>query len=125
MKCAVEECDNTKTHGVYCPKHYKRWKRHGDPRYTKIDMGAGFYINNGYVMIRNEGKVQYEHILLAEKALGKPLPKGAIVHHTGLRHDNIGFMKLVICPDIAYHSLIHKRMKDLGYEDHKYKHDDA
>jgi hypothetical protein len=50
---------------------------------------------NGYVM---------EHILLAEKALGKPLPFKAVVHH----HDP---EQLVICEDRAYHNFLHKRQR--------------
>ena len=52
----------------------------------------------------------HEHILIAEKALGKLLPKGAEVHHYGKRDDN---MKLVICQDHAYHTLLHMRMRAL------------
>jgi len=54
-----------------------------------------------------------ERILLhrqrAEKALGKPLPAGAIVHHAdGTKSDHA---PLVICPDDAYHMLLHRRMR--------------
>lgn len=49
------------------------------------------------------------HILLAEAALGKPLPSGAQVHHaTGDPSDN---RHLVICPDQHYHQLLHRRMR--------------
>lgn len=54
---------------------------------------------------------------LRQKALGKPLPKGAVVHHMGKPWDNHDFGKLVICPDQAYHFLLHKRARELGYED--------
>ncbi len=66
---------------------------------------------------RNKGtKVKYSslenkatHRLRAERALGKPLPPGAIVHHAdGSRDENA---PLVICPDQAYHRLLHIRMK--------------
>ena len=52
----------------------------------------------------------YEHVLIAEKTLGKPLPKGAEVHHYGKRNDNT---QIVICQDRAYHFLLHKRMRAL------------
>jgi len=45
-----------------------------------------------------------EHIILAEKALGKPLPKGTHVHHHSAT-------QLVICQDVAYHTLLHQRQK--------------
>ncbi|MGO9372707.1 MAG: hypothetical protein ACLQBD_11485 [Syntrophobacteraceae bacterium] len=48
-----------------------------------------------------------EHILLAEKALGKPLPLGAKVHHHGLIINQC----IVICQDDAYHKFIEQRTK--------------
>jgi hypothetical protein len=47
--------------------------------------------------------------LRAERALGKPLPKGACVHHAdGSRRDDA---PLVICQDYVYHMLLHVRMR--------------
>lgn len=61
----------------------------------------------GYVRI--SGK--YEHIEVAERALGKPLPGGAQVHHVNeIKTDNRG-CNLVICPSRAYHILLHYRTK--------------
>jgi hypothetical protein len=57
---------------------------------------------NGYVL---------EHIAVVERALGRPLPKGAVIHHVnGDRTDNRP-QNLVVCPDQAYHLLLHKRQR--------------
>lgn len=73
-------------------------------------------VGSGYVMVKKDGKLTYEHIVLAEKALGKPLPKGAIVHHMNEdREDNHTPFNLIVCPSQEYHLLLHKRMKELGY----------
>jgi hypothetical protein len=57
---------------------------------------------NGYV---------YEHILIAERALGKPLPPGVVVHHAnGVSNDN-SRGNHVICQDEKYHRFIEKRLR--------------
>jgi len=74
----------------------------------------GTRINNlGYVVFRKRDRRRgliMEHILVAEKALGKPLPNGAVVHHHNkCRNDNRP-TNLVICPDTKYHKHLHQRM---------------
>ncbi len=59
--------------------------------------------SNGYVI---------QHVLFAERALGKPLPSGAVVHHHD-RDTSNNTNNLVICPDQAYHLVIHSRMRAL------------
>lgn len=54
---------------------------------------------------------QRVHILRAEKALGKPLPPGAEVHHADGSKD--ADAPLVICPNRAYHGLLHVRLRVL------------
>ena len=54
------------------------------------------------------------HVELAERALGKPLPQGAEVHHVnGIKSDNRP-ENLVICPDHAYHALLHTRQRAMN-----------
>lgn len=64
-----------------------------------------------YGTIYRHGERAYEHRVIAERALGKPLPKEVEVHH----HDNNGRNNqngnLVICQDHAYHYLLHRRQR--------------
>lgn len=79
-------------------------------------MGTGTVTGHGYRSIEHNGKARYEHIILAEKALGRPLPKGAEIHHlNGDRLDNRTPLNLVICPSRAYHALLHERTAALGF----------
>jgi hypothetical protein len=64
----------------------------------------------GHPKASGRGRV-LEHVLVAEKALGKHLPPGAVVHHVnGDRADNQN-SNLVICEDQLYHMLLHKRAR--------------
>lgn len=70
----------------------------------------------GYEVLRRKdrnGLVIYYHTIIAERALGKPLPVGAVVHHVNqIRNDN-RTRNLVICPDHSYHALLHSRIDSL------------
>ncbi len=83
---------------------------------------GGKYIEpHGYTMIyylshprANAQRYVREHILIAEKALGKPLPSKTQVHHQNEeRSDNKTPGNLVICQDLAYHKLLHQRIRAL------------
>ena len=70
----------------------------------------------GYVLIfmpqhPRAGKSGYvrEHLLVAEKALGRPIPPNVQVHHWDENRGNNDPSNLVICEDDAYHKLLHKR----------------
>jgi hypothetical protein len=52
-----------------------------------------------------------EHILVAERAIGHFLPKGAEIHHWNEVKTENRNRNLVICPNRAYHLLLHARMR--------------
>jgi hypothetical protein len=52
-----------------------------------------------------------EHVLIAEMALGRPLPKGAEVHHVDGNSLHNANRNLVICESRGYHMLLHARAR--------------
>lgn len=108
-KCTVEGCGLPQQGKGYCNKHYQKYLKYGDPLAggNRRANGEGTFNSDGYKIIRGKG----EHIIKAEKALGKKLPKGAIVHHVDEDKGNNENSNLVICPDHAYHMLIHARTR--------------
>lgn len=74
---------------------------------------GGRGVSHGYITVPVSGRHQFEHIVIAERALGKPLPPKAQVHHVnGNRGDNARG-NLVVCPDNEYHMLLHRRQRAL------------
>lgn len=63
----------------------------------------------GYVGVANGRETLLLHKVVAEMALGKPLPKGAVVHHIDGNKKNNFTCNLVICQSQAYHKLLHIR----------------
>ncbi len=53
----------------------------------------------------------YEHVLVAEAALGRDLPEKAEVHHIDGNKANNDPANLVVCEDRAYHALLHARAR--------------
>lgn len=60
-----------------------------------------------------EYRAERVHRLVAEAALGKPLPVGAQVHHIDGNKLNNANSNLVICPSKSYHLLLHYRQRIL------------
>lgn len=78
--------------------------------------------SNGYIAIyqgMKNGKSSYtpEHVIIAEKVLGRNLKKGEVVHHingNGLDNRN---ENLLIC-DRTYHAWLHQKMSKLYQQEH-------
>lgn len=112
--CSVDGCNEPHMARGLCQKHYDRLRK-GKSNRAKLTRlirphGSKKPRPDGYIQILDK----LEHISIAEKALGKPLPKGAEVHHINrIKNDNRP-ENLVICPNHAYHDLIERRT--LAYE---------
>lgn len=113
--CSVYGCTKLKKYANgLCGMHWTRNYRSGIQQSTVRTFGTGTIAANGYVNITVDRERSGEHVLVAEKALGKKLPKGAIVHHVDENKGNNRNENLVICPSGAYHSLLHQRSKALN-----------
>lgn len=112
--CSVDNCEKSAQKRGWCGMHYKRWLVHGDTATTKkAANGAGFK-QDGYLGHQVQGVRKFAHVAVAEKALGRTLPPGAVVHHWDEDKLNNKPENLLICPDRAYHNLIHARMRALA-----------
>ena len=94
---------------------YKVWHRVAKTRPKPCACGCGQLARGRYK--RGHGTIHTyryhggdrKHRTLAVRALGRPLPPGAEVHHAdGSQSETT---PLVICQDRAYHKLLHQRMR--------------
>jgi hypothetical protein len=110
-KCSVSDCAAEAKRRGWCFKHYQRWQKHGDPLLGKSQRpnGSGSTRPDGYRAFRVGDRNELEHVQIAERAFGKKLPAGAQVHHWDKDGSNNEPTNLVICPDQAYHRLLHRR----------------
>ncbi len=114
--CSIAGCsDPTKAHEL-CGKHYMRVRRRGSAEDRKRALKGVRTIRAGagYVEVVGNGQRKLEHIVVAERAMGKPMPAGAIVHHVNENRSDNRPANLVVCPSIAYHKFIHMRMRALA-----------
>lgn len=71
--------------------------------------GTGGITSRGYFRNRTGRNYKDEHVLVAESALGRELRGTEEVHHVNeIKIDNRP-ENLVVCPDRAYHMLLHRR----------------
>lgn len=88
---------------------------------TGYDLVAARAIGNksitrqGYVLVHvGRRSRRYEHTIVAERALGRQLQKGEVVHHINcIRHDNRP-ENLLVCTR-TYHQQLHARMRSDPY----------
>lgn len=112
--CNINGCEKPHDANGLCCSHAYRLRRYGNPLepVRQAPKGTGYIDPLGYRRQYDEhGNKKGEHIIFAEKALGRPLPLGAVVHHHDRNRSNNSPGNLVICPDKAYHKLLHRRME--------------
>ena len=98
--CNIGGCDRTLYARGWCSKHYKRWRRHGDPRgggpanYSTPEeafaarterrgrclVWTGSKDSGGYGQLRVNGRVTKAHRYAWEEANG-PIPDGMMIDH--------------------------------------------
>ena len=107
--CGVAGCGGKHEAAGFCSMHYQRLRKRGVAGAAESEKPGAHVTAYGYRVVDG----QPEHVVVAEMALGRPLPKGAIVHHANENRLDNSTGNLVICPDRAYHNLIHARMRAL------------
>lgn len=83
------------------------WNRYA-PNHNGLRIGDGKHYR---ATADGSGKVRDVHRVIAERALGKRLPRKVEVHHVDGNKLNNANRNLVICEDHAYHRLLHMRTK--------------
>lgn len=115
--CEVSGCNRIHFGKGLCAGHYSRKARTGRvdghiPLKQRKTLSAGDKSVHtlGYVWVAGEGA--FEHVMKAEAALGKPLPRNVVVHHVDEDKTNNTNSNLLICTR-KYHNMIHMRMRAL------------
>jgi hypothetical protein len=110
--CKIEGCNKAVKAAGLCSGHYERKRKGVSDEYLSMPMatrGAGTTNAQGYKEVCGLSI----HRLLAVKALNRLLKGEECVHHVDNDPGNNTPSNLVICPDKAYHALLHKRARAL------------
>jgi hypothetical protein len=92
-RCSVEGCDRPYDADDLCSLHYGRRRTRGDvgpAGLLRAPNGTGYVGKSGYRYFKTtDGRSIFEHRLMMEELLGRPLKPGESVHHVnGQRADN-------------------------------------
>lgn len=104
--------ESTPTRIVHCPPRWGGGPKGGPQRLQggrppdKIES-----VKNSYNYVSIDGLSFRNARIVATNALGKGLPFGAVIHHANEDKGDDTPSNLVICPDAAYHRLLHARTK--------------
>lgn len=119
-RCVVEGCKKAKSLRAgfgLCNMHYLRYRKRGTLGGSEAERRTDGSIFNSrgilYKLITLNGVRKFEHIFIAEKALGHTLPRGACIHHVNGNGLDNRPENLVVCPNALYHKLLHKREKEV------------
>ena len=89
---------------------------HRKGRHGAFWKGGRFVDLDGYIFVYrpNHSRTQYglyvrEHLLIAERALGRAIAPPAQVHHVDFNRSNNKPSNLVICENQRYHYVLHRR----------------
>jgi hypothetical protein len=91
--CTIDDCVKDHRAKGMCQMHYRRNRLYNDPT---VIMNVGIKQDKGgYVQVRTvagngkAGRYTYQHRLVMQDIIGRPLVKGETVHHkNGIRNDN-------------------------------------
>jgi len=113
--CAVADCHGRVHARGWCSVHYGRWRHNGDPASVRKPWRPAGQIlasrPDGYRSVARTRPLAFLHRLIAESALGRPLPPTARVHHVDGNPSNNVHGNLVICENERYHKLLHHRQR--------------
>lgn len=119
---ATAIAEKTDRSAGYVRGHPRRYLRGHQPKHGPLgpsshNWNGGRYVHStGYVLVlapdhARADKKGYvlEHVMIAERAMGHALPLNAQIHHVNeIRSENRN-TNLVICENLKYHKLLHKR----------------